>query len=549
MALKAILIRKKIDNKKKELEGLRTKDAEFETRETEMEAAVNEADENITEEEQATLDEEIEEFSKEKKEHDQKKTDLEEEISKLEKELGELEKEQPKAEERKKGESEKMTNRTKFFNMTMQERDALFADEGVKSFIENVRTCIKDKRAISDTGLIIPQNFLPMIKEVVETQSKLLKYTNMSVLTGTSRTTIMGSIPEGVWTEQCGTLNELDLGFNDVEMDGFKVGGFFKVYNSILEDNDINLAAELISALGIAIAKAIDKAIPYGTGIKMPLGFVTRLAQETKPAGYSATERSWKDLNVTNIIKIADKKGIDLFKEIVRSLKLIYTDYASDNLVWIMNKRTHLDLIIEAMGTNMAAAIVSGMGSTMPIVGGTIEELEYMADGDIAFGYMSNYKIVQRKGMQIGQSEHVRFIQEQTVFKGTARYDGKPIIAESFALMNINGNEPAKKIRFAPDKANIEDVSLASLKIGTNGMFPAFKPEQTEYMVNTSNATSKVDAVPLNKSANILITVGDTTVNNGESATWKEGENLLTVKVTYQDVERVYSVTVIKTGA
>ena len=188
----------------------------------------------------------------------------------------------------------------------------------------------------------------------------------------------------------------------------------------------------------------------------MPLGFVTRLAQETKPEGYSATERDWKDLHESNVITITGKSGVNLFKEIVKATKKIANDYSKEGLVWIMNKSTHVDLVVEAMGSNMAAAIVSGMSDTMPVIGGALEELEFMADGDIAFGYMKNYKTVQRKGIQIGQSEHVKFLEDQTLFKGTARYDGKPVIAEAFAIMNIAGAAPGMTTTFPDDKANTE---------------------------------------------------------------------------------------------
>ena len=45
MALKALLIKRKITNKKTELEELRKKDSEFQKREKELEEAVNETDE------------------------------------------------------------------------------------------------------------------------------------------------------------------------------------------------------------------------------------------------------------------------------------------------------------------------------------------------------------------------------------------------------------------------------------------------------------------------------------------------------------------------
>lgn len=560
MALKVLLMRNKAATKKKLLEELRSKDEGFRTREQELEASIAEMDESTPEADRKVVEDAVEDLTKEKDAHEAEKKKLEDEIEELENKIKEQESTPPEPQasddqgasqnsRSKRGKDRDMETRTEFFGRTMQERSAIFANEEVKDFMQQVRSCIKEKRAIGNAGLIIPQNFLPMIKEVTEANSKLLKYTNKSDITGTARITIMGSVPEAVWTEQCGKLNELELGFNDVEMDGFKVAGFFKVCNALLEDNDVNLAQELINALGIAIAKAKDKAIVYGTGVKMPMGIVTRLAQTVKPSDHNDTEREWKDLHESNIKKIENKTGKELFKEIVRCLKMIFTDYDSGNLVWMMNRQTKLDLVVEAMDTNMNATIVSGMNDTMPVVGGKVEELKFMADGDIAFGYMTNYKAVQRKGLQLGQSEHVRFLEDQTVFKGTERFDGKPVIAEAFGLININGKTPTTSIVFAPDKANEEDVQLASLKIGSNKLFPVFSAGTYEYMVNTSNASSKIEAVAKRAGAAITIKNKETPVNNGETASFTDGENTLSITVSFAGVEKEYIVTVNKSAA
>ena len=560
MALKVLLMRNKVATKKKLLEELRSKDEGFQTREQELAASIEEMDESTPEADRKVVEDAVEDLTKEKDNHEAEKKKLEDEIEELENKIKEQESAPPEPQagddqgasqnsRSKRGKDRDMETRTEFFGRTMQERSAIFANEEVKDFMQQVRSCIKEKRAIGNAGLIIPQNFLPMIKEVTEANSKLLKYTNKSDITGTARITIMGSVPEAVWTEQCGKLNELELGFNDVEMDGFKVAGFFKVCNALLEDNDVNLAQELINALGIAIAKAKDKAIVYGTGVKMPMGIVTRLAQTVKPSDHNDTEREWKDLHESNIKTITGKTGKELFKEIVRCLKMIFTDYDSGNLVWMMNRQTKLDLVVEAMDTNMNATIVSGMNDTMPVVGGKVEELKFMADGDIAFGYMTNYKAVQRKGLQLGQSEHVRFLEDQTVFKGTERFDGKPVIAEAFGLININGKTPTTSIVFAPDKANEEDVQLANLKIGSNKLFPVFSAGTYEYMVNTSNASSKIEAVAKRAGAAITIKNKETPVNNGESASFTDGENTLSITVSFAGVEKEYIVTVNKSAA
>ena len=186
----------------------------------------------------------------------------------------------------------------------------------------------------------------------------------------------------------------------------------------------------------------------------MPMGIVTRLAQTSQPEGYPATARTWVDLHTTNIKKV-NATGLALFKEIVLASGIAKNDYATGGLTWIMNKATHTKLLAESMGQeSMGAAIVAGMNNTMPVVGGEIVELEYMSDGDIAFGYMNAYLLAERAGTEIASSEHVRFVEDQTVFKGTARADGAPVIAEAFGLINISNVNPATTKTFPTDTAN-----------------------------------------------------------------------------------------------
>lgn len=173
-----------------------------------------------------------------------------------------------------------------------------------------------------------------------------------------------------------------------------------------------------------------------------------------------------------------------------------------------------------------------------------------MTDGDIAFGYMKNYKTVERKGATIAQSDQVFFLDDQTALKGTARYDGKPVIDEAFGILNINGTAPTKSILFAPDKVNTGDVELSSMKIGSSKLFPEFNPSVTEYaVIKVTAATSKIDVVASNSKATIEIKNGETPVTNGGNATWSNGENTLTVTVKYANSQKVYTVLVNKATA
>lgn len=457
MALKALMLRKKLNDKQAALEELRSRDAEFETREAELVAAVEEAS---TDEEQTAVEEEVDKFEKEKADHEEERQGLLKDISELEAELAEEERKQPMptpveekpVEERK--ETVNMDKRVKFFGMSYEERTAFFENEDVKNFLGEVRTAIKEKRSIGNIGLTIPEVMLPLLREVAVETSKLASRVYIPSVKGTARQVIMGTIPEAVWTEMCANLNELNLGFNDVEVDGYKVGGFFAVCNASLEDSDVDLAREILTALGIAIGKALDKAIVYGTGTKMPMGIVTRLAQATQPSGYPTTARPWVKLSTTNVITGTGATGLALFKEIVKNSGAAINDYFEGEMVFLMNKKTHNKLTVESMDKNANAAIVAGANNTMPVVGGDIIELSFIPDDNIVFGYMPAYLLAEREGTQLAVSEHVRFTQDQTVFKGTARYDGKPVIAEAFGVMSISTTAPTTSVNFAAGTAN-----------------------------------------------------------------------------------------------
>lgn len=463
MALKVLMLRKKLNDAKKALETLRAKDADFATRETELEKAIEEAN---TEEERAAVEEAVTAFETEKAEHETEAGNLERTISELETEINKEEAAQdttppaePETAERKK--EIKMNVRTKIFSkMTAQERTAFIEREDVKAYLSEVRACIAEKRALTNVGLTIPEVFLGLLRENVLNYSKLYKHVTVRNISGTGREIIMGTTPEGVWTDCCANLNELSLGFNDVEVDCYKVGGYFKVCNAVLEDSDLDLAAILLDAIGQAIGLALDKAILYGRNasgtMKMPQGVVSRLVQTTEPTGYPATARPWVDLHETNVISItaANSTGVKLFQSILTSAGAIKGKYARGGKVWIMNETTFTTLQAQAMSVNASGAIVSGMGGTMPVVGGVVEVLDFIPDNVIIAGYFELYTLAERAGAKFATSEHVFFLNDQTAFKGTARYDGVPVIAEAFAAIGINGVTPNATMTFASDTAN-----------------------------------------------------------------------------------------------
>ena len=465
--LKTLLLRSKIDAAKKALEALRAKDADFEKREAEITQAIEEASQmeegEAKIEAQRTVEEAVEQFDADKAAHEEEKTKLEESIGEMEKELAEAEKDQdttpqPEPNDQRKGEK-KIMKRNRFFK-SVENLDEMFQREDVKAYLAEIRSCIKNKRELTNVGLTIPEVFVGLIKENVENYSKLYKHVNVQPIAGNGREIVQGTVAEAIWTECCAVLNEMNLAFNDVEVDCFKVAGYYKVCNAVLEDNDVDLATKLLEALSQAIGLAVDKAILYGRNSastqKMPLGIVSRLAQTSEPSNYPATARPWEDLHTSNIVSLsAGLTGAALFKQIVIASGKAKSSYSRGEKIWVMNETTYTKLMAETVSINGNGQVVTGVAGTMPVVGGVIEVLNFIPDNTIIGGYFDLYLLGERAGAKFAQSEHVFFIQDQTAFKGTARYDGQPVIAEAFVAIGLEATTPAANaVAFAPDEAN-----------------------------------------------------------------------------------------------
>ena len=339
--------------------------------------------------------------------------------------------------------------------MNVQERDAFLAREDVKGFLQRVHEMRTEKRSITGAELGIPTVVLGLIRENIENYSKLKKHVTVRNVKGKGRILVSGPIPEAVWTEMCATLNELDLSYTQVELDGFKVGGIFYVCNALMEDTDIALATEIINALGQAIGLALDKAILFGTGRKMPTGIVTRLTQTEDPGTTTKGARPWENLSAKNVKSIPTATGLELFQNLVTATGAAKSKYSAGSKFWAMNEETYSKLLVAAMSINASGAIVSGMQRTMPIIGGDIEILNFMPENVIAGGYGDGYVLLDRADASFATSEHYRFPEEQTAFRGSARYDGIPAIPEAFVALALDGGTvSASAVTFAEDKAN-----------------------------------------------------------------------------------------------
>lgn len=479
MALKALLLKKQIDNMRKQLKTLQEKRDAYKTREAELAADIDNAEAIDADVEAA-----VAAFEAERDENETAISNLEGEIAGLESDLAAEEAAQrteppagagitqTSADTNIERSENHMNTRELPAQMNLRDRvAAIVTREDTVGFLATVRAAMTEKRAISNVGVLIPETMLELIRTEIARGSRLLSYVRLVNVSGEARQPITGSIPEAVWTQCCANLNEIDLGFNQIEVDCWKVGAYMAVCNATLEDSDVALATEIVSALGTAIAKALDKAILFGNGVKMPLGIATRLAETSQPEDWGALAPAWTDLHTTNIKKlnIDSSTGAAFFSELIANLAIAKDKTNAGGLVWVMNRTTHLHIMAKALAFDSSAALVANT-TLMPIIGGTVVEFEddQIANNEIIGGYFGNYLMAQRAAMKIGSSDIPLFLQDQTVFKATARYDGMPVFGEAFVIVNFANVDPTTTATFPEDYANADMNDLiVTAAVGT----------------------------------------------------------------------------------
>lgn len=473
MALRQLLIGRQLAELRAEREKLTEAAAEiagrrsaWEERERQAEAALAEMTDETTAEERAAFDAEAAEIEAENQtitadeeanatrsgEVDAKITELEGELAEINSRGTARPDPAPRNEERGNNEMPEIRDAER-----MELREIVRNDE-VKNFLADFRARFASKRAVTNATYTIPTLMMPLIANATDRYSKLLKHVRRQSLKGDGQVNVIADAPEAVWTDTIGKLNELVAGFYQFQTAGNKLGGYIPVSNPYIEDSDENLAAIIVDLLGQANGYASDKAILYGTGTKMPIGIVTRLAASAQPTWWQTRMPAFTDLHSTHIGKVsaASVTGVALFQQMAAVLGLAEGKYATGggSKFWAMNTATWLKLQIALMGINADGALVTAAQTTMPFLGGAVEILDFVPADNIVGGEGSQYLWVDRKSVEIDASEHVQFIDDNTVFRVRSRADGMPISGEGFAAFSLSTTAVTTSVNFAADTAN-----------------------------------------------------------------------------------------------
>lgn len=422
MALRQLMLGKKIEQRKAALAELLSQEDSFNTRSAELEAAIDEAK---TDEEIAAVEEAVGKLDAEKAELNEKKSKLEGEIAELEGELEQLNSQAPNNESRSKANENERGGKEMGKRALNQE----YFTREVEDFYSELRSRLKlrangNALPSGEAGaeLIIPDIVVNRIRERIGDFTTLYPLVDIVRAGGRVKLILDVDTKEATWVEMRGAVpEEDDSKLTAVEFDGFKVGRIVYIDNSLLEDSIINLDDYLTKRIARSIAKALDKAILVGTGkdSKQPEGIL--------PA-----------------IPAANKKTATAdYKDLVPLLGLIDTgEDATGEIICVVHRQTYYaKLAVLSLHTNSDGKDVIMLPnlSQPNFLGLRVVFNNYLPKDNVLFGVFDKYTLIEREGTRIDMSAHYKFREDQTAIRGIGRYDGKPVKPEAFVLVDISG--------------------------------------------------------------------------------------------------------------
>jgi HK97 family phage major capsid protein len=257
-----------------------------------------------------------------------------------------------------------------------------------------------EKSIVRSRALVIPMDSLTVPFPVVVDSSHV--------------STVFGGI-SGQWVPESGALPESDAAFGRILLHARKLAATAVVPNELLQDSGVSLEAYINTAYPAAIAYFEDIAFLTGDGAGQPLGVLNSdaLVVVDKEAGQVAGTILWE--NITKIFS-----------------RMLPTSY--DNAVWVASISCWPELATMALsvGTGGSAIFLqNGAGSMPPTILGRplifTEKLPSVGTtGDIILADFSQYLVGDRMAMSMVASPHVKFQNDQTVFRAIQRVDGRP---------------------------------------------------------------------------------------------------------------------------
>lgn len=428
----------------------------------------------------------------------------------------------------------------------------VLADRGVrqltskeKEYYEKVIEAMKaedPKQAVNSLDVVMPETVIDQVFEDLKTNHPLLAKINFRGLSGLTRIMMnTNGYQRAAWGKLCAAIvQELTSGFKEVDVTQDKLSAFLPVCKAMLDLGPRWLDSYVREVLTEALANGLEYGIINGTGKDMPIGMMRQVGDNVTVTG--------GEYPAKNPVKITKLDNIQLGKQaaILAVGENGKTRRVSD-LILVVNPSDYYSKVLPGI---QYPAPGGGYVSALPFPMDIIQSAE-VPIGRAVFGMANKYFLgggIGNNG-RILYSDEYHFLEDERVYLIKAYAKGFAMDNNCFIVFDISELQPAYyKVESVASVTDVENASLADLKVSNNTLSPAFAADTFEYTVETSDASNAVTALPADATAAMDITYNDKVIENGSRITWATGsENVVKIKVTDGSTIKTYQITVTKT--
>ena len=415
-----------------------------------------------------------------------------------------------------------------------------------RDYYQKVAECMRSKdpkQALANADLVMPKTIMNAVFDELQPRHELLSLIEFIPTTGLTEMIMnTNGYQEAVWGKLCDDIvKELVSGFETIDMTLLKLSAFIPVCKAMLDLGPEWLDDYVRQVLYEALANGLEAGVVVGDGNEKPIGMNRQVGKGVTVTGGVYPEKakiSVTDLQPGTIGNLLSLIAVDPNGK-PRTLR---------DVVMIVNPQDYFQKVMPA--TTLMAPDGTYRNDVMPYPMRIVQSMA-LDRGEailgIAYKYFAGVGMGKEGRIEYDDSYH--FLEDERMYLIKLYANGFPMDNNAFLFLDISALQPAIwKVEQVTPATPSNNAALSDLKIGSLTLDPAFTSETTTYTTTTSNATNTITATPADAKAAIEVKVGEAEVDNGSAATWQEGSNTVTIKVTAADgkTTKTYTVTVTK---
>lgn len=402
------------------------------------------------------------------------------------------------------------------------------------------------KQALTELTVVMPKTVIDAVFEDLVQEHPLLNAINFKDTSGLIEYLVNTSGKQlATWGKLTAEIvKELTGGFKLVNLSLMKLSAFLPVAKSMLDLGPKWLDRYVRALLGEAAAYGLEEGIVNGTGKDMPIGANRQVGE-----GVTVTDGVYP---LKAAVKLNDLGPVALGSLLAgMAVDPNGNTRVVKDVIMIVNPVDYLKKIMPA--TTVRGADGKYVNDVFPFPIKPIQSTQ-VEEGKAIIGLPKRYfmGIGTTKSGKIEYSDEYKFLEDERVYLVKLYGHGEPLDNTAFAYVDISDMKPAMHQVYVMNDVGSPvpmiplDARLYSLAIGSLTLSPSFDKDKYSYTASTTNATNAITVVPKDAESTVEIDVDGTTVANGDSATWAEGENTVNITVINGAASAMYTVIVTK---